>query len=111
MGARRRRLCSVRALLASYVERNGRTDMLTRCHGEAFSPGVIDPATGKSLITGRTITGFTIEGEYDMHLKDALRSWNVPLIDEWAEKLGGKCTYQSYFISLRETFPSTDIDS
>ena len=68
---------------------------LISCHGEALLPGVIDSATGKSVITGRTITGFTTEAEYDMHIMDALRSWNEPLIDEWAEKLGGKCTFQS----------------
>jgi D-lactate dehydratase len=62
-------------------------------------PGVIDPATGKSIITGRTITGFTTEGEYDMELMDALRSWKEPLIDEWAEKLDGKCTL-SFFVSV-----------
>jgi len=60
------------------------------CHGEALFPGVIDPATGKSIINGRTITGFTTEGESDMHLMDVIRGWNEPLIDEWADKLGGK---------------------
>jgi len=60
------------------------------CHGEAIFPGVIDPATGKSIIAGKTITGFTTEAEYDMHLMDPIRSWNEPLIDEWAEKLGAK---------------------
>jgi len=60
------------------------------CHGEALFPGVIDSATGKSIIAGKTITGFTTQGEYDMHIMDAIRSWNEPLIDEWAEKLGAK---------------------
>jgi hypothetical protein len=74
------------------------------CHGEALLPGVVDPATGKSLISGRTITGFTTEAEYDMHIMDALRAWNEPLIDEWAEKLGGKCTFQSFSISVIGAF-------
>jgi len=60
------------------------------CHGEAIFPGVIDRATGKSIIAGKTITGFTTEAEYDMHLMDPIRSWNEPLIDEWADKLGAK---------------------
>ncbi|TVY64154.1 Glyoxalase, partial [Lachnellula suecica] len=60
------------------------------CHGEAIFPGVIDPTTGKSIIAGRTITGFTTEAEDDMHIMAAIRSWNEPLIDEWAEKLGAK---------------------
>ncbi len=62
------------------------------CHGEAIYPGVIDPTTGKSIINGKTITGFTTEGEYDMHIMDPIRSWHEPLIDEWAEALGAKCT-------------------
>jgi putative intracellular protease/amidase len=61
------------------------------CHGEAIFPGVIDKATGKSIAAGRTFTGFTTEAEYDMHLMDAIRAWDEPLIDEWAEKLGGTC--------------------
>ncbi|KAJ9605699.1 plasma membrane heat shock protein [Cladophialophora chaetospira] len=60
------------------------------CHGEAIYPGVIDPATGESVIKGKTITGFTTEGEYDMHIMEPIRSWGEPLIDEWAEKLGAK---------------------
>ncbi|KIX93220.1 uncharacterized protein Z520_11075 [Fonsecaea multimorphosa CBS 102226] len=60
------------------------------CHGEAIFPGVIDPATGESIIKGKTITGFTTQAEYDMHLMDPIRSWGEPLIDEWAAKLGAK---------------------
>lgn len=60
------------------------------CHGEAIFPGVIDKATGKSIIAGKTITGFTTQAEYDMHIMDIIRGWNEPLIDEWAEKLGAK---------------------
>ncbi|KAF2811833.1 class I glutamine amidotransferase-like protein [Mytilinidion resinicola] len=60
------------------------------CHGEAIFPGVIDPETGKSIIAGKTITGFTTQGEYDMHIMEPIRSWGEPLIDEWAEKLGAK---------------------
>ncbi|KAK6375787.1 plasma membrane heat shock protein [Exophiala oligosperma] len=61
-----------------------------RCHGEAIFPGIIDSTTGKSVIAGKTITGFTTQAEYDMNLMDPIRSWGEPLIDEWAEKLGAK---------------------
>jgi putative intracellular protease/amidase len=61
------------------------------CHGAAILPGVIDKETGKSIGSGREFTGFTTEGESVMHIMDPIRSWNEPLIDEWAEKLGGKC--------------------
>ncbi|KAJ9618069.1 plasma membrane heat shock protein, partial [Knufia peltigerae] len=60
------------------------------CHGEAIFPGIIDSTTGKSVIAGKTITGFTTQAEYDMNLMDPIRSWGEPLIDEWAEKLGAK---------------------
>ena len=67
------------------------TILANRCHGEAIYPGIIDPKTGKSIIAGREITGFTTEAEYDMHVMEPIRSWGEPLIDEWAEKLGAKC--------------------
>ncbi|KIW88327.1 uncharacterized protein Z519_10895 [Cladophialophora bantiana CBS 173.52] len=60
------------------------------CHGEAIYVGVIDPATGESIIKGKTITGFTTQAEYDMHVMELVRSWGEPLIDEWAAKLGAK---------------------
>ncbi|TDZ61831.1 Glutathione-independent glyoxalase HSP31 [Colletotrichum trifolii] len=33
------------------------------CHGGAIFPGIIDPATSKSIIAGKSVTGFTTEGE------------------------------------------------
>lgn len=75
------------------------------CHGAAILPGVIDKDTGKSVANGREFTGFTTEGEEVMHIMDAVRSWNEPLIDEWAEKLGGKCKlvfYTSSYHSMLE---------
>lgn len=61
------------------------------CHGAAVLPGIIDSQTGLSIGTGREFTGFTTEGEEQMHIMAPIRSWQEPLIDEWAEKLGGKC--------------------
>jgi putative intracellular protease/amidase len=60
------------------------------CHGPAIFPGINDSTTGKPIISGKTITGFTTEGEEVMKLMDVLRSWGEPLVDEWAEKLGAK---------------------
>ena len=62
-----------------------------RCHGPAIFPGIIDSKTGKSIINGKNITGFTTQAEYDMSVMDAIRSWKEPLVDEWAEQLGAKC--------------------
>ncbi|OAL18455.1 hypothetical protein AYO22_10651 [Fonsecaea multimorphosa] len=75
------------------------------CHGEAIFPGVIDPATGESIIKGKTITGFTTQAEYDMHLMDPIRSWGEPLIDEWAAKLGAK----SQGMDLLTSFAASDV--
>ena len=61
------------------------------CHGEAIFPGVIDSKTGKSVIAGKTITGFTTQAEEEMGIMEPIRSWGEPLIDEWAKKLGAKC--------------------
>lgn len=61
------------------------------CHGAAILPGVIDQETGRSIGAGREFTGFTTEAEEVMHIMEPIRSWHEPLIDEWAEKLGGKC--------------------
>ena len=33
------------------------------CHGGAIFPGIIDPKTGKSIIAGKKVTGFTTKGE------------------------------------------------
>jgi len=60
------------------------------CHGPALFAGVIDASTGKSIISGKTITGFTTEGEYVMKLMDTLKSWNEPLVEELAAELGAK---------------------
>jgi putative intracellular protease/amidase len=76
--------------IASDIWNQGGVDAVV-CHGAAILPGVIDAKTGKSIGSGREFTGFTTEGEEVMHIMDPVRSWGEPLIDEWAEKLGGKC--------------------
>src|SRR5262249_34166613 len=43
------------------------------CHGPAIMPGIIDDKTGKSIIVGKTVTGFTIEGELIFNILDKLR--------------------------------------
>lgn len=52
------------------------------CHGPVLLPGVIDPATGKSIIEGKTVTGFTVEGEVVLKVLDKLLSDGViPVVD------------------------------
>src|SRR5499425_2759696 len=54
----------------------------TVCHGPAILPGIIDSKTGKSIIHGKTVTGFTIEGELIFRILDKLRADGVvPVID------------------------------
>ncbi|KAK3717805.1 plasma membrane heat shock protein [Vermiconidia calcicola] len=77
--------------IASTIYANGGI-MSTLCHGPAIFPGVLDPKTGESIIKGKTITGFTTEGENVMHIMDTLRSWNAPMVDEHAANLGAKYT-------------------
>ncbi|MGB8403450.1 MAG: molecular chaperone Hsp31 [Mycobacterium sp.] len=52
------------------------------CHGPVILPGVIDSATGDSIIAGKTVTGFTIEGEVVLNVWDKLKSDQVaPVVD------------------------------
>ncbi len=45
-------------------------------------PGIIDSKTGKSIIHGKTVTGFTIEGELIFNILDKLREDKVvPIVE------------------------------
>jgi putative intracellular protease/amidase len=45
-------------------------------------PGVIDAKTGKSIIDGKTVTGFTIEGELIFNILDKMRADKVvPIVE------------------------------
>nr|OQO21737.1 hypothetical protein B0A51_09089 [Rachicladosporium sp. CCFEE 5018] len=61
------------------------------CHGAALLPGAIDQTTRKSIIAGRTITGFTTEGEEVMGIDETLRKeWKVKYADELVGAVGAK---------------------
>lgn len=45
-------------------------------------PGIIDAKTGKTIIDGKTVTGFTIEGELVFRILDKLREDKVAPIVE-----------------------------
>ncbi|KXN66711.1 DJ-1/PfpI family protein [Conidiobolus coronatus NRRL 28638] len=60
------------------------------CHGPAILPGIIDTATGKSVIAGKTVTGFTTEGEVQLNLLDRIKQANVPTIEDGAASVGAK---------------------
>jgi hypothetical protein len=61
------------------------------CHGGAIFPGIIDPSTGKSVIAGRKVTGFTTRGEEEEGVLDTIKSWNRPTIEASAASSGATC--------------------
>jgi D-lactate dehydratase len=58
------------------------------CHGPVLLPGVIDSTTGRSIIEGQTVTGFTIEGEIVLKVWDKLKSDKVAPVVEAVTKAG-----------------------
>ena len=58
------------------------------CHGPVLLPGVIDAATGTSIIDGKTVTGFTVEGEVVLKVLDKLASDGVALVVDAVTKAG-----------------------
>ncbi len=52
------------------------------CHGPVLLPGVTNSKTGKSIIEGQTVTGFTIEGEIVLKVWEKLKADRVsPVVD------------------------------
>lgn len=77
------------------------------CHGPAIFPGVIDPATGKSVAYGKKFTGFGTEGEEVMGLSDILKTWGKPWVEDVAKQLGATCMFTShFFLIFFSVFPS-----
>lgn len=58
------------------------------CHGPVILPGVSCSATGKSVIDGKTVTGFTVEGEVVLHVFEKLKSDGVNFVVDAVEKAG-----------------------
>jgi hypothetical protein len=100
LGSRRRSLISVGHLVNLNLLYSVKQLTQNRCHGPAIFPGVIDPTTGKSIINGKTITGFGLAGEEVMGLTATLRSWGKPLVDDIAEELGAKCMCIVFYFAL-----------
>ncbi|KAG7558207.1 hypothetical protein FFLO_02860 [Filobasidium floriforme] len=60
------------------------------CHGGAIWPGTIDASTGKSVIAGKKVTGFTTKGEEEEGVLDTIKSWNRPTIEASAGDAGAQ---------------------
>ena len=58
------------------------------CHGPVLLPAIIDPKTGESIIAGKTVTGFTTEGEMVLNMLDRLKSDGVSTVLEAVSKAG-----------------------
>jgi D-lactate dehydratase len=70
----------LQAIAADVWDRGGIVGAV--CHGAAIMPGIIDSKTGKSIIEGKTVTGFTIEGELVFNILDKLREDKaVPVVE------------------------------
>ena len=58
------------------------------CHGGAIFPGIIDSKTGKSIISGKKVTGFTTQGEEEHHVLETITSWKRETIEKSAAGAG-----------------------
>ena len=58
------------------------------CHGPAIFDNLIDPNTGKPLIEGKTITGFTDAGETVLQVDSLMKDLGLESIEDIAKKLG-----------------------
>ena len=56
------------------------------CHGPVLLPPIIDPKTGESIIAGKTVTGFTTDGEMVLNVLDRLKSDGVSTVLEAVSK-------------------------
>src|SRR5262249_5933517 len=70
----------LQAIAADIWERGGVVGAV--CHGPAILPGIVDSKTGKSIINGKTVTGFAIEGELIFRILEKLRvDGVVPIVE------------------------------
>jgi D-lactate dehydratase len=93
----------LQAIAADVWDRGGIVG--TVCHGPAILPGVIDSKTGKTIIEGKTVTGFTIEGELIFRILDKLRADKVVPVVEAVTAVG------AYYSSSMSAFDDYSITS
>ncbi|KAF2032827.1 class I glutamine amidotransferase-like protein [Setomelanomma holmii] len=80
-----------KGLQAIAAEMYSRGDIISAvCHGGAIFPGIIDKSTGKSIIAGKEVTGFTTQGEIEEGVLDSIKSWNRPTIEAAAGSAGAR---------------------
>lgn len=85
--------------IAAQVWANGGV-VASVCHGPAIFANLLDMATGKPLIEGKNITGFTTEAESTMGIAEELKSWEKELVEDVAKRNGAKCKFLSFHFSI-----------
>ncbi|KAJ2481899.1 plasma membrane heat shock protein [Coemansia sp. RSA 2131] len=58
------------------------------CHAPAILPHIKDQKTGKSIINGRNVTGFTDKGEVELNLMDKIKELGLVPIAQGATQAG-----------------------
>ena len=58
------------------------------CHGPVLLPPIIDPKTGRSILAGKTVTGFTTEGEMVLSILPRLKADGVGTVLDAVSKAG-----------------------
>lgn len=77
---------------------------MTSCHGGAIFPGIVDKSTGRSVIAGKKVTGFTTKGEEEEGVLDTIKSWKRPTIEASAADSGATCEFLSVPLDTEEYF-------
>jgi hypothetical protein len=94
-------LCKLRSSIGvNVVETNSNAED-DSCHGPAIFANILDDS-GKPIVEGKKITGFTTQAEHEMGIMDGLRAWNEPMVDEHAKALGANCKSAILTLMTRE---------
>lgn len=75
--------------IASEIYANGGV-IAAVCHGPAIFDGLMDKSTGKPLVEGKSITGFTDVGEVMLGVDVAMKDRNLLSIEDIAKKYNAK---------------------
>lgn len=75
--------------IASEIYKNGGV-IAAVCHGPAIFDGLKDLASGALLAQGKTITGFTTNGEEILGVDKILEKYGAGSIEFYAKKIGAK---------------------
>ena len=83
------------------------------CHGPVLLPKILDSKTGRSVIEGRTVTGFTVEGEMALGVLDRLKSDGVMTVPEAVAKVGADysspmAAFDDYSVSAGRVITGTN---